>query len=119
MISLNLYNSLKLGDKFYISKKFVKKSYGINNVVWVEDHIEVIEVMFLGFTNVFNGKITKEYYDRETGYIDPPRFYQTKTHRVLVVQPILGNRYTKPFYILSPIQKSNYFNNDESSAKEK
>lgn len=112
-------DNLKVGDRFYTSEKFYRKSHNINQVKWVTLQTGNIEVVFLGYTNVFDGTIHQFYYDSETGYTDPPCFDQTKTHRVMVVQPILGKRYTKPFYILSPIQKSNYFNNDESSAKEK
>ena len=112
-------SDLKLGEKFYTDKKFMRTFLTLNNIVWIETTITATEVMFIGYTNVYDGEVYQASYDQDTGYTDPPCFIQTKTHRVLVVQPILGNRYRKPFYILSEQQKRGYWKTADDSAKQK
>lgn len=107
-------SELKLGEKFHTNKKFMRTCHTLNNIVWVETTIATTEVMFIGYTNVYDGEIYQSSYDQDTGYTDPPCFVQTKTHRVLVVQPIFGTRYRKPFYVLSELQKLSYWSTAES-----
>lgn len=110
---------LPLGTKFVTNEKFIRTSHSVDNIVWEKFSITPTQVMFLGYTNVFDGKVYKEDYDHETGYMDPPCFIQTKVHRVLVVQPIDNLRYRKPFYILSQRQKPGYWDSAEKSTIEK
>ena len=112
-------SELKLGDRILTTEKFIRTCPTLNKIVWIETTITATEVMFIGYTNVYDGEVYQASYDQDTGYTDPPCFIQTKTHRVLVVQPILGNRYRKPFYILSELQKLSYWANAESSTKQK
>jgi hypothetical protein len=109
---------IPIGYKFYVSEKFIR-DIDYNTVRWVVVPKEYTVVISLGYTNVFDGEINSGGYDHDTGYAEPPSFFQTKTHRVLVVQPIQGKRYRKPFYVLSPFQNHGYWSTAESSTKEK
>lgn len=100
---------MRPGDRIIISKKALKESYH-NKVTWYTLDIPETECIFLGYTNVYDGEIIKEYIDYETGYRDPKTFVQTKTHKVMVVQPIYGDRYRKPIY--SPVS-NNFVNEDD------
>ena len=112
-------SELKLGDRILTTEKFIRTCPTLNKIVWIETTITATGVMFLGYTNVYDGVINPAFEDWESDFKEPPSFIQTKTHRVMVVQPTLGTRYTKPFYILSEQQKMGYWSTTESSAKQK
>lgn len=118
MIDLNVFTNLKLGDKIIVTDRLVKTSPNLKVVKWGEISITPTKVMFLGFTNIYDGEISYGCSDYDIGYMESNSFFQTKTHRVLVVQPIQGTRYRKPFYILSPKQKKGYWPTAESFTKE-
>lgn len=97
----DLLTPLKIGDKITVFNRANRFITNDLKVTWEKITVKPTQLIFLGYTHVYNGYINQGSYDYETGYTDPDRFVSTDSVKVMVVQPYdKYNRYRKSFYSL-------------------